>query len=133
MFQFLVPQELQRIVLASHPVVRDEAQVTEYLENLLRYPAYSFGAPYNLALRESDLKFEANPDISSAKAFPLQDARRYQGSQLLIIGMRVMDSDGEVVFQNNADGQVNPVGPLKTTDRIRVLMIQSMYNNQWYV
>lgn len=132
-FRLMVPAEVQRIILSNYPVFRDESTVRAGVEELIVLPAHRIVLPGSTALEDSELVFQANPDVQSAKSYPLHNAQLYDGNELLLLGTRVTNRDGEVVFQNNATGAANPVGTLKTTDRIRVLMVQSRFNDQWYV
>lgn len=132
-FRLIVPAEVQRIILSDYPVFRDESTVRAGVEELIVLPAHLIVMSRSTALDDSELLFEANPDIQSAKSYPLHNAQLYEGNELLLLGTRVTNQDGEVVFQNNATGAAYPVGTLMTTDRLRVLMVESRFNDQWYV
>lgn len=130
---FIRPFELQRIVLSDLPVYRDEAAVRSVLEELLPMHGSILVAHSESAFVDSDYVFSANTDIEQAASSTTTHSFRYGASEAIMIGITVSDQNGEVVFENDSRGRANPAGPLMTTDRFRVIMIESAIDEQWYV
>ena len=133
LFRFLLPVEVQRMILSNFPVFRDEGEIRKAVEELIVLPAHSVAAPQNEAIQSGEYSYNVNPDRSSAKSFAAADARMYDADRILAVGIRITDSDGQVVFQNDSDNRADPIGTLKTTDRMRIVIVQSMYDGEWYV
>ena len=133
--RFFDPREVQRVILAEYPVYRVEAQIRAGVTGFLDDPAQEFATPYATALVEGGLVYQANPirESAAAIAYSSSEADRYHASRILLIGTKVTDSEGELLFQNDADGRVRPIGPLKTTDRIRIVMAESSLTGDWIV
>lgn len=133
LFRFLTPFEVQRIVFSNYPVYRDEATIRAELEEILLMPGSQFVTPFGDIFADPTLTFAANPDIDMAAASSQVPAIRYGASEIILIGLRVADENGEIVFQNDHRGYANPVGPLSTTDRFRIVMAKSLFDGEWYV
>lgn len=133
LFHYVRPFEIQRIVLVGLPVFVDETTVRASVEELLPMPASSIVAFPDSALVDSAYTFTANPNIDDAATSSSTQSIRYGMSETIMMGVTVTDQSGDVVFQNDYHGRVNPAGPLLTTDRMRVIVGQSLIDEQWYV
>lgn len=132
-FWYIRPFELHRIVMAELPLYRDEAAVRTSVENLLPMPATGLVAYGDTAFTDPGLAFQANPKIAEAAASNTTNPIRFGASETIMIGITVTDQSGEIVFQNDYLGRVNPAGPLLTTERFRLIMGKSLIDEQWYV
>lgn len=132
-FWYIRPFEIQRIVQFDLPFFRDESAARAVLEELLPMPASGLVARSDSAFTEPEYVFSANPNISQAATSNSTNSIRFRASETIMIGITVTDQSGEIVFQNDYLGKVDPAGPLFTTERFRVIMAQSLVDEEWYV
>ncbi|MCA9834343.1 MAG: hypothetical protein KC435_10370 [Thermomicrobiales bacterium] len=132
-FVYMDPKEIQRIVLANHPVYRSEEQVRATVIELMEMPGSTFVFPGGDTLHASSLSLAVNPEIDSALVAQGAGVSRYDATRVMMFGIIATDTDGTVVYQSDATGVASPVAGLERTERFRLIIKQSSIDGQWYV
>lgn len=132
-FRFTDPFEIQRIVLSNHPVIRDMEAIRSGVMELLEMPAAEIVRAMITLPGKAGYTILANENRDDSLLLGEDQSMRYNASLIFQIGIRVIDEDGAIVYENTASGIRTNDATVAQSGPFTVLMAESAYNGEWYV